>query len=83
MLVIVFWKIAIHTLQKADALGSQRQVVILIWPPNLLVFENFFFHTISIKEMHKLIKCEGARKIFNENIDKSLFQGFSWMSHYF
>ena len=49
----------------------------------MLVFENFLFHTFSIKEMYMLIKYEDVANIFNENIQKSHFWVFSGMSHYF
>ena len=48
---------------KVNALRSQK----------LLVFENFFFHTISIIEIYMLMKYEGIVKIFKEQIDKSHF----------
>ena len=47
------------------------------------VLENVFFHTVSIKEIHVLIKYEGVANIFNEDIHKSHFWAFSSMSHYF
>ena len=76
MFVILFWKIRIHTPQKVDTLIFERQeVFILTQPPNLLIFENFFFHTISIKEMYMLIKHEGVANIFNDSIQKVTFLG--------
>ena len=73
---MIIWCLSNNVLedQNTDALSPQRQeVVILNYPPNLLLFENFFFHTISIKEMYMLIKCEGVVNIFDENIHKSHF----------